>query len=157
MSQSFCAGASVSAFNLIGHQYALIESSSPLKFGQVRGHHSARYPQGGVLIRHSGNMAKKDRTEAVLRARSALIVAAMRRSIMTYTELGKALGLEGIQLRNEMRHILDDLSADCVARGERSLAALVVNQATGAPGQGWKDGEKPWHAEVQAVFRQWAS
>lgn len=105
MSQSFCAGASVSTFNLIGHQYALIESSSPLKCG----------------------------------------------------ELGKALGLEGIQLRNEMRHILDDLSADCVARGERSLAALVVNQATGAPGQGWKDGEKPWHAEVQAVFRQWAS
>lgn len=102
-------------------------------------------------------MAKKDRTEIVQRARAALIVAAMRRSIVTYKELGKALGLEGIQLRNEMRHILDELSADCDARGEKSLAALVVNQTTGAPGQGWKDGDRPWHAEVQAVFRHWAS
>lgn len=123
----------------------------------ARGHNSAKNSYERVLIRHSGNMAKKDRTEAVQRARAALIVAAMRRSILTYSELGKALGFGGIQLRNEMRHILDDLSADCIARGERSLAALVVNQATGAPGQGWKEGDKPWHAEVQAVFRQWAS
>lgn len=102
-------------------------------------------------------MTKKDRTEVVQRARAALIVAAMRRSIVTYKELGKALGIDGIALRNELRHVLDDLSDDCIARGERSLAALVVNQRTGAPGQGWQDGDRPWHAEVQAVFRQWAA
>lgn len=102
-------------------------------------------------------MTRKDRSAVVQQARAALIVAAMRRSTLTYKELGKALGLEGIALRNEMRHILDDLSSDCIARGERSLAALVVNQETGAPGQGFQDGDRPWHAEVQAVFRHWAS
>lgn len=101
-------------------------------------------------------MAKKDRSDVVQQARAALIVAAMRRSILTYKELGKALGIDGIALRNEMRHILDDLSTYCNARHEPSLAALVVNQTTGAPGQGWRDGDGPWHAEVQAVFRHWA-
>lgn len=111
---------------------------------------------GRVPVGHSGPMPKKDRSEVVQQARAALIVAAMRRSIVTYKELGKALGIDGIALRNEMRHILDDLSADCNARNEHSLAALVVNQSTGAPGQGWQNGDRPWHAEVQAVFRQWA-
>lgn len=101
-------------------------------------------------------MTKKDRTDIVRQARAALIVAAMRRSIVTYGELGKALGIDGVALRNEMRHVLDDLSDDCIARGEPSLAALVVNQRSGAPGQGWQDGAVPWHAEVQAVFRRWA-
>lgn len=101
-------------------------------------------------------MARKDRSEDVQRARAALIVAAMRRSILTYGELGKALGINGVALRNEMRHILDDLSDDCIARNEPSLAALVVNSRTGAPGQGWEDGSVPWHAEVQNVFRRWA-
>lgn len=101
-------------------------------------------------------MAKKDRTDIVRQARSALIVSAMRRSILTYGELGRALGMDGVALRNEMRHVLDDLSEDCSSRGEPSLAALVVNQRSGAPGQGWEDGSVPWHAEVQAVFRRWA-
>ena len=101
-------------------------------------------------------MAKKNRFETVQQARAALIIAAMQRSIVTYGELVKALGIDGVALRNEMRHVLDDLSDDCVARKEPSLAALVVNQRTGAPGQGWQDASVPWHAEVQAVFRSWA-
>lgn len=83
-------------------------------------------------------------------------MAAMRRSIVTYKELGKAIGIYEVGLRNEMRHVLDALSDDCKTRQEPSLAALVVNQRTGAPGQGWRDGDKPWHGEVQAVFRYWA-
>jgi len=35
---------------------------------------------------------------------------------------------------------LDDLSQQCNARAEPSLAALVVNQNTGQPGAGWRDG-----------------
>ena len=107
-------------------------------------------------------MMKKDRSDVVRQARAALIMAAMRRSIVTYGELGKALGIDGVALRNELRHVLDDLSADCIVRGEPSLAALVVNQRTGAPGRGWEDGKDgeggtvPWHAGVQAVFRRWA-
>jgi hypothetical protein len=39
----------------------------------------------------------------VLQARAALVMAAMRRSIVTYKELGSAIGLKDIELRNEMR------------------------------------------------------
>lgn len=109
-----------------------------------------------LALGHPVGMARKDRSAVVRQARSALIVAAMRRSVVTYGELGKALGMEGVALRNEMRHILDDLSEDCIARDEPSLAALVVNQETGAPGRGWHDGGVPWYTEIQAVFRRWA-
>jgi hypothetical protein len=101
-------------------------------------------------------VAKNERGLNVERARAALIMAATRRSIVTYGELGKAIGMDGVALRNEMRRVLDQLSEDCAARGEPSLAALVVNARTGAPGPGWEDGSLPWHGEVQAVFRRWA-
>jgi hypothetical protein len=81
----------------------------------------------------------------------------MRRSILTYGELGKAIGIEGVALRNEMRHVLDDVASACASAGEPSLSALVVNAQTGEPGAGWKDGSVPWHAEVQQVFRHWSA
>ncbi len=101
-------------------------------------------------------MVRKDRTVIVGQARAALIMAAMRRSVVTYAELGACLGLDGVALRNEMRFVLDELSLDCHARKEPVLAALVVNQRTGEPGRGWEDGEVPWHAEIQTIFRHWA-
>jgi hypothetical protein len=100
-------------------------------------------------------MTGNHRSDWVKQARAALIVAAMRRSILTYGELGKALGMEGVALRNQLRHVLDDLSVDCNAENEPSLAALVVNQEEGRPGQGWIDGAAPWHAEIQRCFRYW--
>lgn len=102
-------------------------------------------------------MARKDRTAEVAQARAALIMAAMRRTIVTYGELGKAIGIEGVGVFYELRHVLDDLSDDCINRGEPSLAALIVNKDTGAPGSGWTDGARPWHTEVQKVFQYWAS
>lgn len=101
------------------------------------------------------DMPRKDRTEIVAQARSALIVAAMRRTFLTYKELGLAIGLDGIALRNEMRHVLDDLSVLCNDRGEPSLAALVVGQRSGAPGRGWIDGDLQWIEETRAVFEWW--
>ena len=89
------------------------------------------------------------------RARSALVMAAMRRSIVTYKELGMAIGMSGIDLRNQMRRILDDVSEVCIANNEPVLAALVVNSTTGKPGSGWSDGEVPWYEEVQQVFKKW--
>ena len=56
-------------------------------------------------------MARKNRDDIVRQAKAALIIAAMRRSILTYGELGKALGIDGVALRNEMRHVLDDGTA----------------------------------------------
>lgn len=101
-------------------------------------------------------MTKKDRTQQVALARAALTMAAMRCSLVTYGELGRAIGMGGVDLRNEMRHVLDDLSAQCNTNGEPVLAALVVNKETGAPGQGWVDGDRPWHGEVARVFRHWS-
>lgn len=100
-------------------------------------------------------MTRKDRSVIVAQARSALIVA-VRRSLLTYGELGRAIGLGGIALSHEMRHDLDDVSDHCQTAGEPSLAALVVNADSGAPGQGWTNGIRPWHAEVQAAFRAWS-
>lgn len=96
-----------------------------------------------------------DRGDVVRQARAALIVAAMRRTLLTYGELGKAIGIEGVALRNEMRHVLDDLAEACKSAGEPVLSALVVNAESGEPGAGWTDGARPWHAEVQLIFRHW--
>jgi len=100
-------------------------------------------------------MARKNRTTEVGLARAALVIAAMRRTLVTYGELGEAIGLDGIALRNEMRHILDDLSQDCVDRDEPSLAALVVSKSLGEPGAGWSDGDRTWSQEVRACFARW--
>ncbi|MCG5446135.1 hypothetical protein NIE79_004700 [Micromonospora sp. NIE79] len=100
-------------------------------------------------------MASEQRQQWVLMARAALIIAAMRRSLLTYGELGHAIGMAGIDLRNQMRHVLAQVAEECIAAGEPSLPALVVNATTGQPGAGWVDGAVRWHAEVQQLFRHW--
>jgi hypothetical protein len=103
------------------------------------------------------NVTAYERDPQALQTRAALIMAAMRRSIVTYGELGKAIGMDGVDLRNQMRHILDDVSDRCIAAGEPSLAALVVNAKTGEPGRGWQDGDVAWHTDVQRVFHRWSN
>ena len=102
----------------------------------------------------------KDRTSEVARARSALIVAATRRSLLTYGELGQALDMGELGTRNpalshQLNKILDELSEDCKKRDEPVLAALVVNMRTGLPGPGWVSGTTDWHAQVRRVFDHW--
>ena len=94
-------------------------------------------------------MAQKNWDDEVLRARAALVVAALRKSILTYRELGVAIGMEGVALRNQLPRVLEHLSTDCYEHGEPSLAALVVNATSGEPGKGWTG---PWHSTVRAVF-----
>lgn len=84
-----------------------------------------------------------------------MVVAAMRRSLLTYEELGIAIGITGINLRNQMRHVLDHLSRDCIANGEPSLAVLVVNQSTGEPGSGFRKDSMTWAREVRSCYRWW--
>ena len=108
-------------------------------------------------MRHCRWMPSDKRTRWVSQARAALIIAATRRTLVTYGELGVALGMDPIDLRNQLRHVLDDVSDECEARGEKgSLAALVVNQETGEPGAGWSDGVRDWPKEVRKVFQQWS-
>ena len=63
-------------------------------------------------------MSIDQREEWNAQARAALIIAAMRRSILTYGELGTALGIEGVALRNQLRHVLDDVSKMCFKNNE---------------------------------------
>jgi hypothetical protein len=102
-------------------------------------------------------MGRENRDTLVGQARSALIMAALRRSIVTYKELGYAIGLREIELRNEMRLVLEQVANECSGNDEPPLTALVVNSQTGAPGAGWHGNGEPWHADVQRVFRHWAS
>ncbi|MGI3783219.1 MAG: hypothetical protein ACRYG2_20840 [Janthinobacterium lividum] len=102
----------------------------------------------------------KDRTAEVARARSALIVAATRRSLLTYAELGQALdmgqpGTRNPALAHQLNKILDKLAEDCTEREEPVLAALVVNMKTGLPGAGWTAGSTEWHALVRQIFDHW--
>ena len=101
-------------------------------------------------------MPSDKRTQWVSQARAALVIAATRRTLVTYGELGMALDMEPIDLRNQLRHVLDGVSEDCRARGEDcSLAALVVNKDTGQPGAGWTNGSRDWPQEVRRVFHRW--
>ncbi|GAB2646804.1 hypothetical protein GCM10009743_23080 [Kribbella swartbergensis] len=114
----------------------------------IAGKSQARKPLGGD--------AMSEMIEDLTRlARPALIVAAQRRTLLTYKELGAAIGVTGVGLSHHLRYVLDRLSEQCAAEGMPSLASLVVNSSTGAPGAGWTDGAVPWHAEVQQVFRRW--
>jgi hypothetical protein len=116
----------------------------------------SREADASNVHRHKDDrMSIDQREEWNAQARAALIIAAMRRSILTYGELGTALGIEGVALRNQLRHVLDDVSKMCFKNNEPSLAALVVNQESGQPGAGWQDGSRPWHTEVRRVFQHW--
>ena len=114
-----------------------------------------RYPCA-ARMRHHGRMPTEQRALWASQARAALIIAATRRTLLTYGELGMAIGVEGVTLRNQLRHVLDDVSRACESAGEASLAALVVNAETGKPGAGWTDGVRDWHQEVRKVFEDWA-
>lgn len=88
-------------------------------------------------------------------ARAALIIAAMRKTTVTYKELGLTVGIEGVALSHHLPRVLDEVGAPCRKAGEPSLDALVVTAATGAPGRGWTDGEVPWHTEVRRLYDYW--
>ena len=102
------------------------------------------------------HVASTETERQALQARAALILAARRRSLVTYKELGLAIGMTGVALSTHMGRVLDKLSDLCIEAGEPSLAALVVNSTTGAPGKGYDDGGVPWHTAVQEIFRHWA-
>ncbi|MTG88038.1 hypothetical protein GJV82_03565 [Cellulosimicrobium sp. BIT-GX5] len=90
-------------------------------------------------------------------ARAALIVAAMRRSLLTYGELGRAVGIDRkIPLPGHVSRILDRVSTVCIDAGEPSLAVLVVGKSGGAPGRGFTKGKDEWFTEAQRCFEFWS-
>jgi hypothetical protein len=84
-------------------------------------------------------------------------MAAMRRSIVTYTELARAIGMPSdAVLSHRLPPALRAVNSQCAANSEPALAALVVNATSGRPGAGWNNARVPWHGEVQRVFRHWS-
>lgn len=90
------------------------------------------------------------------RPRNQLLIAAQREIVLTYGELGKAIGLQGVAIRNQIGRVLDAVSDECERRLEPSLAALVVRKDSGKPGPGWEEGGDPWHKEQRKVFDRWS-
>ena len=88
--------------------------------------------------------------EAAVRLRSALIVAAQRRSTLTYQEASEAI--DRLFAPQGLGRPLDLLSHDCITRGEPSLAALVIGKRTGTVGSAYI-GEDA--AERERCYKHW--
>ena len=72
--------------------------------------------------------------QATNTARSVLIEIAQHREVITYGELSDSIGRS--VLPRHMGPLLSMIAHDCAARGEPSLASLVVSAATGEVGTG---------------------
>ena len=85
------------------------------------------FPVGERMHRLSPRLAQATNT-----ARSVLIEIAQHREVITYGELSDSIGRS--VLPRHMGPLLSMVSHDCAARGEPSLASLVVSSATGEVG-----------------------
>jgi hypothetical protein len=91
--------------------------------------------------------------EAVARLRSAAIVAAQRRSTITYGEAEAAI--DRLFAAYGLGRALDLLSHDCIVRREPSLAALFVRRDTGEVGDGWTGDAANAAAERERCYEYW--
>ena len=87
------------------------------------------FPVGDRMRRLTPRLA-----EATNAARSVLIEVAQHREVITYGELSDSIGRS--VLPRHMGPLLSMIAHDCAARGEPSLASLVVSAATGEVGTG---------------------
>ena len=85
------------------------------------------FPVGERMRRLTPRLA-----QATNAARSVLIEIAQHREVITYGELSDSIGRS--VLPRHMGPLLSMVSHDCAARGEPSLASLVVSSATGEVG-----------------------
>lgn len=88
--------------------------------------------------------------EAAVRLRSALIVAAQRRSTLTYDQASAAI--DGLFVPAGLGRPLDLLKEDCIRRGEPSLSALVVQKHSGEVGSAFTGNAD---AERERCYRHW--
>ena len=85
------------------------------------------FPVGDRMRRLTPRLA-----QATNAARSVLIEVAQHREVITYGELSESIGRS--VLPRHMGPLLSMIGHDCAARGEPSLASLVVSAATGEVG-----------------------
>lgn len=87
------------------------------------------FPVGDRMRRLTARLA-----QATNAARSVLIEVAQHREVITYGELSDSIGRS--VLPRHMGPLLSMIGHDCAARGEPSLASLVVSSVTGEVGTG---------------------
>ena len=85
------------------------------------------FPVGDRMRRLTPRLA-----ESTIAARSVLLDIAEHREVITYGELSESIGRS--VLPRHMGPLLSMIGHDCAARGEPSLASLVVSAATGEVG-----------------------
>ena len=85
------------------------------------------FPVGDRMRRLTPRLA-----QATNAARSVLIEVAQHREVITYGELSDSIGRS--VLPRHMGPLLSMIGHDCAARGEPSLASLVVSAAAGEVG-----------------------
>lgn len=85
------------------------------------------FPVGDRMRRLTPRLA-----QATNAARSVLIEVAQHREVINYGELSDSIGRS--VLPRHMGPLLSMIGHDCAARGEPSLASLVVSAATGEVG-----------------------
>ena len=85
------------------------------------------FPVGDMMRRLTPRLA-----QATNAARSVLIEVAQHREVITYGELSDSIGRS--VLPRHTGPLLSMIGHDCAARGEPSLASLVVSAATGEVG-----------------------
>lgn len=98
------------------------------------------------MIRLSDRVAR-----TVMRCRPVLIDVARNREVITYGELSESI--DRSVLPRHMGTLLHMIGHDCAARGEPSLAALVVRAGTGEVGTRDASWAEP---ERLACWRHWA-
>ena len=103
------------------------------------------FPVGERMHRLTPRLAQATNT-----ARSVLIEIAQHREVITYGELSDSIGRS--VLPRHMGPLLSMISHDCAARGEPSLASLVVSAATGEVSTGDSSWAPP---ERRACWARW--
>jgi hypothetical protein len=96
------------------------------------------------------HVAERD-LDSVIAMRRFLIEEARARATVTYGELVATLKLPCPP--KGLGRLLVLLSEDCYRRGEPTLAAIVVTQATGEVGDGYGDGAS---ADRSELYAHWA-
>lgn len=97
------------------------------------------------------SMAKMTATQRAAQIWPVLALAAKNRQILTYSMLGKLIGVPP----KGLGHLLESIQSYCMLKGLPALTILVVQEKTGFPGVGFRAASAEDYAKEQMkVFRE---
>jgi hypothetical protein len=90
-------------------------------------------------------------TERAVQIWPILTLCASRRETLTYELLGRLIGVPA----HGLAQLLEPIQSYCILEGLPPLAALVVNQTTGVPGDGFIAASNVPRAQADIYARDW--